>query len=139
MGGALENCGASPRVRRGLWIGVCIPLRLAYAGIVGWLASTQESLYLFVFVGIEALLVVSFFTRGLCKPYEVWWPRMAHAFMAALAIAMAAGTVKKRVPGWSVGLVLAADVLIGVVWALVRRPYRDNTPRYQAMPLTEVV
>lgn len=123
-----------------LYIMVCIPLRLTLAALVGWLGTTQDDVYMYVFMGLETLAIFSYvWNCKCCKPAEVWWPRFVHVGTAAMAIVLAVMVVKEVMPGWSLSILLGVDVLLGVAVAVSKRPYSGaQGSRYQEVRLGDI-
>lgn len=111
-------------MRKWLFISVCIPLRIAYAAIVGWLIYTQVVYFTYGFIVVEFLIGLAFLKRGLAAPLQVWWPRVVHTAIAWIAVVFAGLTTQEVAPKWSVSLILCVDVLIGIAYAIKDRPFQ---------------
>lgn len=116
MPGVVEMMGASPLLRRNLFYGICIPLRLGLATIVfqKWYSPhVREILLFFSVISVYVNLLSSISTSN-----NVWWKREVHLVSGVLVVFGTLGGKRNAVFG-----VLVLDVLFGLITSLTQKPW----------------
>ncbi|CAM9700511.1 unnamed protein product [Ectocarpus sp. 6 AP-2014] len=105
-GGYIENLGASPTLRKRLFYGVCLPLRL----LLVMLAFRYEDERMFIPLCI-ALSIVSIVTnlKKELNNSKVWWNRNTHMLNALGVLAVSVAGYPKYVK-----FILVSDVFHGL-------------------------
>lgn len=114
MTGTIERVGGTPLVRMMLFVGICVPLRLAIA--VG--AARLHTRPGFASVVVAGSLAAIYTTTTVDPGSKVWWVRRVHA-AHALAILLLALTKPEFV-----SYALFSDVLFGILTSMVQMPFR---------------
>lgn len=110
--------------RLGLYLGVCVVLRLA-AAVGAWLLRSYIATHAVTLsVGLLATATLSWRLHG-PPDAHVWWTRVGHLVMAA-GLAVVSGVALGLPHTWAVHLpaaILGADVLMGLLTAAVVQPF----------------
>ena len=105
-GGAIQNLGGSPTLRKSLFYGVCLPLRL----LIAMLAFKYEDERMFIPLCI-ALSIVSIGMN--LNRSKVWWNRNTHLFNGLSVLAVSVAGYPKYVK-----YILVSDVFNGLFMSI---------------------
>lgn len=115
MPGVVEKSGASPGLRKALFYGVCVPLRLFLAWIV---YANLSSPSLQVILLIVSAISVYINLLGLNSSNDIWWTQEVHLLTSLSTFLFLVARRPEFVP-----YVMVFDVLYGVLTSFTRDPF----------------
>jgi hypothetical protein len=126
MGISKDYFGWSPAKRQNLFYGVCIWARFALAGLAGWLADAY-TVPVVPIILVLAVLSLGGNTYRTFKPYPGdWWSHQVHAYSALVVVATCIlALADRQVQPYTIGVFLALDVVYGVGFSLITRPFKQ--------------
>lgn len=116
-GGKIQQMGFTLQQRKQTYYAVCLPLRLALAGAVAYLAATQPfvaAVLVLVFACIAVFVNVYQATYG----GKVWWSRKAHAMVASALVLDAFLVLYGVLPPMTMPAIMALDVFGSFIYSL---------------------
>jgi uncharacterized RDD family membrane protein YckC len=116
-GGKVQQMGFTLQQRRQAYYAVCLPLRLAMAGAVAYLATTQPyaaAALVLVFACVAAVVNMHQAAHG----GKVWWSRKAHALVANVLAVDALLVLYGVVPPVTMPAIMALDVFGSFIYSL---------------------
>lgn len=120
VGGSFKSNGYTLNQRRGIFYGVCVPVRLLLAYLAWYLATTRNGIYakklgLVVFV----LSAIAVYTIYNCLDDEtVWFSRRFHLTTSLILLVVSGLVVTDNIDATFISYVLLVDVLVGALSAV---------------------
>lgn len=124
-GGLFQRLGVT-RAKAGiLFYCICIWVRFGVA--LGAAAAAREwPLVIGIVAAVLGVLSVIVNARGLMAGEHVWWHRQMHLVVGVAVVAVGVLVATEVIEYWALFIVLAADVVYGIIMSLIKRPFRGD-------------